>query len=175
VAIYFRNEKFGVDRRTEAQTRLGEVFESTTNPSYRGAMAVGLGLLERKVDPDRLWKQLEETHDAPLQGSIALALGLMRDSAHAQALRAMLARDGIEPALRLQLARSLALLSDAQAAPDLIASLKDAPPLAATSLAAQALGLIGDKSAVAPLLALLRDSNQHAVRRAFAAEALGKL
>jgi HEAT repeat protein len=173
LAVYARNEKLGAEVKTEAATKLLDQFNSVSNPSYQGAMAVGLGLLESKIASEDLWKKFEDSNDQPLKGYIAIALGLMRENARAEALRAKITQKGLDQKFRLQLARSLGLMSDTQAVPTLIEYLQSAETLAESSSAAQALGLIGDKSAVQPLLEIMRNKSKQPLQRGFAAVALG--
>lgn len=173
LAVYARNEKLSAEVKTNAQTKILEAFNQTSNPSYQGAMAIGLGLLECKVAAEDLWKKFEDSNDQPLKGYIAISLGLMRQTGKAETLRKLITTKGFEPKFRLQLARSLGLMGDTQAVQTLIEYLQSSETLAESSSAAQALGLIGDRSAVEPLLAILKNKSKQPLQRGFAAVALG--
>lgn len=174
-AVYARNPKLAPELKLEVSQKLQDAFNATTNPSYRGAMAIGLGLLDARNAAEDLWKTYEDSNDQPLKGYIAVSLGLMRDTTRAAALREEIKKKGLEQKFRLQLARALGLMSDAEALPDLIGYLKTAETLAEISSAAQAVGLIGDKSAVDPLLQIVKNESAQPMSRGFAEVALGIL
>jgi HEAT repeat protein len=159
----------------EAGDKLLEQFNRTSNPSYRGSMAVALGLLEHKVAQDALWDKFLDSRDQPLKGYIAIGLGLMRANSKAPELRTLILQKGLQPKFRLQLARSLGLMGDADAVKTLIDYLQTASTLAESSSSAQALGLIGDKSAIADLIAICSSQSKSDLQRGFAAVALGIL
>ncbi len=173
LAVYSRNERLPSEVKEQVATKLLEQFNGTSNPSYQGAMAIGLGLLDYKVASDDLWKRFEDSNDQPLRGYIAISLGLMRITPRSETLRTLVSKKGLDPKFRLQLARSLGLMGDVQAVSTLIDYLQTADTLTESSSAAQALGLIGDKSAVDPLLAILRNKSKKGIQRGFAAVALG--
>jgi HEAT repeat protein len=174
-AVYARNEKLSPELKQEVSQKLQDAFNATTNPSYQGAMAIGLGLLDARSAAEDLWKKYEDSNDPPLKGYIAVSLGLMRDTSRSAALREEIKKKGLEQKFRLQLARSLGLMSDADALPELINYLKSAETLAEISSAAQAVGLIGNKDAVQPLLDIVKNESQQAMSRGFAEVALGIL
>jgi HEAT repeat protein len=161
--------------KQDVSTKLQDAFNATTNPSYQGAMAIGLGLLDAKASADDLWKRYEESNDQPLKGYIAVSLGLMRISNRADVLREEIQKKGLDQKFRLQLARSLGLMADAKALPVLISYLQNAETIAESSSAAQAVGLIGDKDAVKPLLEILNNKSKQPLQRGFAEVALGIL
>jgi HEAT repeat protein len=173
LAVYSRNPNLAGPVKEQAAQKLLEQFSGTPNPSYKGAMAIGLGLLDYKVASEDLWKVFEDANDPSLKGYIAVSLGLMRINNRAEALRVNITKKGLDPKFRLQLARALGLMSDTNAVPTLIEYLTTAETLTESSSAAQALGLIGDKSAVQPLLEILRNKNKQPLVRGFAAVALG--
>jgi HEAT repeat protein len=175
LAIYARNPRLPPELRQGVSQKLQKAFNETTNPSYEGAMAIGLGLLDAKAAADDLWKKYADSNDQSLKGHIAVALGLMRDNARAPALREEIQKKDLEPKYRLQLARALGLMSDVEALPVLVNYLRNAETLAEISTAAQAVGLIGDKSVVPALIALAKDESQPPMSRAFAEVALGIL
>jgi len=174
-AIYARNDKLPDGRKQEVARRVQAAFDAATNPSYCGAMAVALGLLDAKEASDDLWKRYEESSDPPLKGYIAVGLGLMRANAHAAEMREEIQKKGLHPRYRLQLARALGLMGDLEALPALIRYLESAETLAETASAAQAVGLVGDRSAVKPLLEILGNKSKQPLQRGFAEIALGIL
>jgi len=174
-AIYARNEKLADGRKAAVAHEVQAAFDATTNPSYSGAMAVALGLLDAKEASDDLWKRYEESNDAPLKGYIAVGLGLMRVTTHAAEMREEIQKKGLHPRYRLQLARALGLMGDVDALPALIRYLESSETLAETASAAQAVGLVGDRSAVRPLLEILGNRSKQPLQRGFAEIALGIL
>lgn len=170
LAVYARMVK---DKTTEAGDKILETFKHTNNPSYKGAMAVALGLLNHKAAQEDLWTEFEDSKDPPMKGYIAVSLGLMRAAGKAEQIRSLIQTKGLEASFRLQLARSLGLMGDTQAVKTLVDYLETAETLAESSSSAQALGLIGDRSAVKPLLDIVNNTTKGDLQRAFAAVALG--
>lgn len=170
LAVYARTHK---DKTQEAGDKILETFNRTNNPSYKGAMAVALGLLNHKQSQEFIWAEFEDSRDQPLRGYLAVSLGLMRATGKAEPIRALILTKGLEPSFRLQLARSLGLMGDTEAVKTLVDYLKTAETTAESSTSAQALGLIGDRSAVEPLLEIVKVTTNVDLQRAFAAVALG--
>jgi Ca-activated chloride channel family protein len=175
LGVYFRNDRLPAEARAGCVRRLAEVFDATSNPSWQGAIAVALGLLDAKSEAARLWKRYEESNDQPLKGYIAISLGLMHDSRRANELRDEIQKKGLDPKFRLQLARSLGLMADARSLPVLIACLQKGETIAESSSAAQAVGRFGEPDAAPPLLAIVNDPSKPPLQRAFAEVALGLL
>jgi len=173
LAVYARNPALDPQVKTNAQAKLLEAFEQTSNPSYKGAMAVGCGLLDYPLSTESLWKEFENSNDQSLKGYIAMSLGLMRQTGKAEPFRKLIVAKGLEPKFRLQLARALGLMGDKEAVETLVTYLQAAETQAESASAAQALGLIGDRSAVDPLLTILRNESKQPQARGFAAVALG--
>lgn len=161
--------------RAEAGDKIHEVFLRVSNPSYRGAMAVALGLLGHRPAQEDLWTRFEEARDSRLQGFLALSLGLLGETSKAETLREMIAHKGIDPALRLQLARALGLMADVRAVDTLADYLKNVGSLSEGASCAQALGLIGDRSVIDSLTGIVRDTTKGETQRGFAIAALGIL
>jgi HEAT repeat protein len=153
--------------------KLGEVFNKERNPSYRGAFAIALGLLDARGKADDLFEALLESSDKPLKGYLCVALGLMKHRAAADRIRVIAEREKTSPRLQLQAAIARGLMGDLDAVNVLIGSLKEAQTVSVISSAARALGFIGDISAVQPLLDIVNDDKAQKLVRAFAAVALG--
>ena len=170
LSVYARTHK---EKTAEAGDKILETFKRTNNPSYKGAMAVALGLLNHKGAQEDLWLEFEESRDPPLRGYLAISLGLMRATGKAEQVRTLIQTKGLEPSFRLQLARCLGLMGDTEAVRTLVDYLQTAETLAESSSSAQALGLIGDRSAVTPLIDIIRNATKVELQRAFAAVALG--
>jgi HEAT repeat protein len=174
-AIYARSDRLRDDFKPEVVRRMQDAFVATTNPSYQGAMAIALGLLDARSAADDLWKRYEDSNDAPLKGYIAVGLGLMCASNRCELLREDVQKKGLHPRFRLQVARALGLMGDVEALPLLIQYLQSAETIAESSSAAQAVGLIGDRSAVKPLLEIVNNKAKQPLQRGFAEIALGIL
>jgi HEAT repeat protein len=172
LAIYARTH---VALQALAIPKLHRAFADATNPSYKAAMAIGLGLLEAKESAPLLVQTMKDSSDQQLKGYIALSLGLMRTGSAAELLREQLKQKGIDWRYRLNLARALGLLNDPQSVPTLMEELVSAKTLSESSSIAQALGLIGDRSSIQPLKTILADKAMPGKQRAFAAVALGLL
>lgn len=153
--------------------KVSEAFEKSNNPSYKGAMAVALGLLNAKRQAPILLEELTKTKDKALQGYICVSLGLMNYKAAAEKIRQIVSTEVTNFRLRLQAATSLGLMGDTEAVAILVKALQEGSTLSVTSSAAQALGRIGDVSAIGPLKEILEDDGANKLARAFAAVALG--
>ena len=173
LAVYARNPKLAPEVKPLAQAKILEAFNQTSNPSYQGAMAIGVGLLDYRLGGDDLWIKFEDSKDQALKGYIAVSLGLMRATPKAESFRSLITTKGLDPKYRLQLARALGLMGDTHAVQTLVDYLQAAETQSESASAAQALGLIGDRSAVEPLLAILRNKSKQPQARGFAAVALG--
>lgn len=161
------------DYQPDVIDKVAEAFEKDKNPSYRGAMAVALGLLNAKQHADLLFEEMDDTNDKAFKGYCCVSLGLMNHKAAAEKIRKIAATEIASFRLRLQAATALGLMGDTDAVDVLIKALQDGQTLSVTSSAAQALGLIGDTSAIEPLREILTDKKANDLARAFSAVALG--
>ncbi|MBM4014820.1 MAG: HEAT repeat domain-containing protein [Planctomycetes bacterium] len=175
LGVWARNPRVDKALLAEAQGKLTDELTNLSNPSHRAATAVALGLADAKESRGQLLDLFEDEKNQVLKSYVAIGLGLMDARDAAEPLRAAMAAKGLDPTLRLQVARALGLLGDRQAVAALVENLKQADTLGETSATAQSLGLIGDREAVDPLLAILGDVRQPALRRGFAAVGLGLL
>jgi HEAT repeat protein len=176
LSIYTRAQKETLPLSvSSAISRLEKSFEETNNPSYKGAMAVALGLLEANATAEMILKELNASNDQALQGYLAVSLGLMKHEAAADRMRAMITEKGIEGKFRLNLARGLGLLNDVKSMETLVNLIAESKTLSETASIAQAIGLIGDRSAIDPLVKLAEGKNEKQLVRAFACVALGLL
>ncbi|MBL8843160.1 MAG: HEAT repeat domain-containing protein [Planctomycetes bacterium] len=159
----------------DAQLMLQRALRDESNPSYRAAIAMALGLVgSREVAPE-LIANFRAERNPVLRSYLALALGMVGAEEAAAPLRELLLEKGLDPGVRLQVARALGLLGDREAVPLLAASLRGVATFAEAAALAQALGLIRDRAALEPLLALAGDATESGARRAFAVVALGLL
>ena len=169
-AIHAQNHDF---LQPDVIDKLSETFDDDKNPSYRGAMAIGLGLLNAKSRAEMLYKEMKKTKDKAFKGYLCVALGLMNHKTAAEDIRMIAQTEVASFRLRLQSATSLGLMGDTQAVSILVDALKKGSTLSVTSSAAQALGRIGDVSAINPLREILDDRRGNPLARAFSAVALG--
>ncbi len=157
--------------RTPIVNKLAEKFVDTKDPSEKGALAIGLGLLNAEGQAQRIFDALNDSKDKALQGYLCVSLGLMRWTAAAEKIRDIAANELVFR-LRLQAATALGLMGDTEAVGILVTALENSNTLGVTSSAAQSLGRIGDVSAIEPLRNVLENSKQD-LSKAFAAVALG--
>lgn len=153
--------------------KVSHAFEDDKNSSYRGAMAIALGLLDAQKHADMLYKEMGDTNEKSLKGYLCVALGLMNHRKATETIRKIAATEIASFKLRLQAAISLGLMGDTDAVDVLVKALKEGQTLSVTSSAAKALGLVGDVRAIQPLSNILSDKKANDLARAFSAVALG--
>lgn len=154
--------------------KIGETFMTTSNPSDKGAMAIGLGLLRSDSWSGMLLETLCETRDKALQGYLCVSLGLMNKQAALTRIRAI-ASNETNFSFRLKAATALGLMGDTEAVGILTDALARGRTLSVTLSAAKALGLIGDRNALDALSGIIENKEAHDMARAFAAVALGMI
>jgi HEAT repeat protein len=158
-----------------AARRLIEVFESESDPSVQGALALALGLARAPSAPAVLRTRLQQTAHPGLRGHLALALGLLKDAGSIEALRQLLADPSLPPTSRVDVARGLALTGDAgfeKRLLDLMAQADDVPSAVAY---AKALGLVGGQGSADALRRMAEDPALPELQRGFAVVAIGLL
>jgi HEAT repeat protein len=175
LGVWARNPTLDRSDLDAAKSAIAAQLEKENNPSFKGALSIGLGLLGALEHADTLATCFEEARDSSLRGYLAVGLGLMVSRRHSELLTTALDKKGLEPKAKLQLARSLGLLGDPNAIELLTRQFKEASTLQETSATVEALGLIGDRGAIAPLVTILRDERDTPLRRGFAAVGLGLL
>jgi HEAT repeat protein len=153
--------------------QLGRAYDKETDPSYKSAFALSLGLLNARDKAKQIHQDFQESNDEDFRGYAAVALGFMNYTEAADDLRTFCQSKTIAPTFRLQVATGLGLMSDTEAVSVLITTLKDAQTLGVSSAVAKALGIIGDESAIDPLKEIAFDANVQPITRAFACVALG--
>lgn len=155
--------------------RLRASYLSESDPSFKGAFAMALGLLGDSQSAEAIHRDFREVADQGFQGHAAVALGFLQYIDCSETLRALCLDSSSSEALRVSSATSLGLLGDTTAVPVLVDALRDTGSLSTRAALAKAVGLIGDRSAVEPLLQLINDADQSPQSRAFACVALGLL
>ncbi len=171
-AIYGREMHTATPKIIEA---IREGFQRERDPSFRGAFAISLALLDDQSSRTLIHEEFSRSHQEDFQGYAGEALGLLRHREASLELLKLCADRSISPSFRLKTATSLGLMGDRQAVPVLMQTLDEAGSLGGLASAASALGLIGDQTAVDPLLEMAADQAGRAASRAFACVALGLL
>jgi HEAT repeat protein len=153
--------------------QLGRAYDKETDPSFKSAFALSLGLLNARDKARQIHQDFQELHDQDFRGYAAVALGFMNYTEAADDLRILCQNKTITPTFRLQVATGLGLMADTAAVQVLVNTLKDAQTLGVSSAVAKALGIIGDESAIEPLKEIAFDATAQDITRAFACVALG--
>jgi HEAT repeat protein len=152
---------------------LQKAYEKETDPSFKAAFAIGLGLLNASSMGPKIHQDFKESKEEDFRGYAAVSLGFMQYTQGAEDLRELCKSKTIGPTFRLQVATGLGLMGDTEAVSVLIDTLRDSQTLGVSSAVAKALGLIGDQAAIGPLKDLANDDKVQPITRAFACVALG--
>lgn len=150
-------------------------YRKESDPSFKSAYAVALGLLNDRSSAEMIFEDFNKRSEIDFRGYAAVALGFLQHNDAADGMRSLCQNKGTTPTLRLQAATGLGLMSDTQAVPTLIETMKSAKTLGVSSAVAKALGLIGDQESITPLKDMANDSSIQEITRAFACVALGIL
>jgi len=159
----------------ELLTALREAHRREHDPSFRGAFALALALLNDRASAPAIAADLTEAGQDDLRGHAAEALGLLRYTQVTPVLRSLCLDPGVSETLRLKAGTGLGLLGDVDAVPLIVDALKSAKSLESLASQARAIGLIGDQAAGAALLEMAGDADAAALPRAFSLVALGLL
>jgi HEAT repeat protein len=169
-ALYGRAQPPAQAMFTEILTR---TYDKEHDPSNRGAIALGLGLIGAKEMAPRLLEDFTRSDDDSFRGYAAVSLGLLRFHEAAIALRPLCGDPTVSDTLRQQVVRGLTLMDDPQLIPVLLSALAEAETVGVAWSVSRALGLRRDGRSVEPLLELALDSSRSVPARAFACVALG--
>ena len=153
--------------------RLIAAYEDESDPSFKSAYAVALGLLNAKSAGDMIFDDFNRNKEQDFRGYAGVSLGFLQYDEAADALRGLCQNKATSPTLRLQAATGLGLMSDTQAVSTLIDTLEGAQTLGVSSAVAKALGLIGDRDSITPLKDIAMKDGKNSITRAFACVALG--
>ena len=161
----------------EAQPDLTEclitAYSNEHDPSYKGAFALALGLLDARGRAGELFADLQAQHDEELNGFTALALGFMSYTEASPVLRERCQARSITVLYRTRLASTLALMADDGTDEALIHLIGEGHSVGVDAAAAKALGLVGGAPALQTLLGMAADERRPDVARAFACVAVG--
>ena len=169
-AIYTRPH---ADLQPQFVDRIIAAYDDESDPSYKSAFAVALGLLNAGSAADKIFEDFGRKKEQDFRGYASVALGFLQYDAAAESLRGLCRNKATTPTLRLQAATGLGLMSDTQAVGTLIDTLEGAETLGVSSAVAKALGLIGDQDSIEPLKKIATDTASKTLTRAFACVALG--
>jgi len=161
------------DRQGDLIEKLQSVYEKESNPSFKSAFAIALGLLNDQASAPLIFDDFNKRQEVDFRGYASVALGFLNYTEAGDALRGLCQNKATTPTLRLQASTGLGLMSDTQAVATLIETLKGAETLGVSSAVAKALGLIGDKDSIQPLKQVAMDESMPKLTRAFACVALG--
>ena len=169
-AVYVRGKD---DLHARFGDRIVAAYEDESDPSFKSAHAVALGLLNFRSASDMIANDFNKMTAQDFRGYAGVALGFLQHDDAAESMRALCRNKATTPTLRLQAATGLGLMSDTQAVDTLIGTLEGAKTLGVSSAVAKALGLIGDQDSIAPLKKIAADTGAKNLTRAFACVALG--
>lgn len=169
-AVYTRPH---ADMQPTMVDRIMAAYEDESDPSFKSAFAVALGLLNATSAGPTIYADFGRKKEQDFRGYASVALGFLQFDDAAESLRGLCQNKATVPTLRLQAATGLGLMSDTQAVETLISTLSEAETLGVSSAVAKALGLIGDQESIAPLKNIATDTNAKKLTRAFACVALG--
>jgi HEAT repeat protein len=161
------------DMQPQFVDRIIVAYEDESDPSFKSAFAIALGLLNATSAGDVIYEDFSSMKEQDFRGYAGVALGFLQYDEAAEALRGLCKNKATVPTLRLQAATGLGLMSDTQAVDTLITTLEGAQTLGVSSAVAKALGLIGDQDSIEPLKAIASDESAKKLTRAFACVALG--
>jgi len=169
-ALYGREQPAAQAMLTEV---LARTYEKEHDPSRRGAIALGLGLIGADDMAPRLLEDFTASGDDSFRGYAAVSLGLLRCHEAATALRRICSDQTVSDTLRQQVVRGLTLMDDPQLVPVLLDALSEARTIGVAWSLSRALGQRRDSRSVEPLLKLATDTSRSIPSRAFACVALG--
>ncbi|GJM20740.1 MAG: hypothetical protein DHS20C15_06550 [Planctomycetota bacterium] len=161
--------------RSELIESVREAFDDERDPSFRGAQALALGLMDDTHSGETILEALEKSQQDEFVGHASMALGLLRHTPAFHELSSLCADPRLQPDARLQVAMGLGLLARDDVLPVLLESLAGANSLDVLEGTANALGLVGDGRALGQLVELANDPQEPSLPRAFACVALGLL
>ncbi len=171
-ALFGRGDE-SVRPRLFEQLRVAYTKES--DPAFKGAYAVALGLLNDADSAAVLMEDYQDVHDERFRGHVAVALGLMDHREVSELLRSLCVGKATPQQLRVEAAMGLGLMGDRDSVHSLVSALESDPPLAVVAGLAKAVGLIGDSATIDPLRQLAQSDARPSLSRAFACVALGLL
>ena len=157
------------------QHELVEAWHGLTDPSARGAVALGLGLAGVSEASGLVLKSFRDPGEPLMRGYCALSLGLLGVRDAKPEMLALCSDKATEPVVREEVAMGLALLRDPDVVPALLDVLERAQTHAVSLGVARALGRIGDRAALTQLIAIARDTHRPDSTRGMAIVALGLL
>ena len=155
--------------------KLMEELDGARDPSFAGAVAIALALMNAESAGPHLSAALTAAENPVLQDHLAIACAIIGETSAIPTLRERLVDRSVNPSVRIDCARALGMLADRGFEAELLKLIANADDLPRAAAFAKALGLLGGKAAVAPLIELAQQKALPEFRRAFAVVALGLL
>jgi hypothetical protein len=163
------------DLRRDWGPLLLEAYEETSEQSWRGAFALGLGLGGVTDAGVVLLADFQTEADAELTGHLAMSLALLRDPEAAAWIRGWLIADAQPQPLRAELATALLVMDDEEAVGFARKAHAEASTWEARMGLTRALGNLRHAGALIALLDTSADAELDTSTRAAACAALGRL
>jgi HEAT repeat protein len=155
--------------------KLIDELDLARDPSFVGALAIALGLMQAADAGPKLASLLAASSNPVEQGHLAIGCALWGETRAIPTLRERIADRSLHPAVRIDCARALGMLGDRGFEQQLLKQMAGADDLPQAAAFAKALGLLGGIASVEPLIALAQEQSIPEFRRAFAVVALGLL
>jgi hypothetical protein len=162
-------------RQALAVPLLKRAFAECDNLSYRGGVAIALGIVHGTSAAEQLMAAMRDASDELFRGYVGLALGMLHETRVADVMRDMVRKPGLDHRPRVNAARSLRLMGDPMAIPLLVDELTKANSFTETAIRIISLGEVGNGDAIEPLRKLLADTSKEDMLRGLAAMALARI
>jgi HEAT repeat protein len=162
-------------RRALAVPLLKHAFAECDNTSYRGGIAIALGIARATDAADQLMAAMHDASDELFRGYIGLALGMMHETRAADQLRDLVRKPGLDHRPRVNAARGLRLMGDPMTVPLLVDELGKTTSFSEVAIRLISLGEVGNGDAVEALRKVLGDSTKEDMLRALAAMSLARI
>jgi hypothetical protein len=140
--------------RTSAVTRVRELVTKTSRPDLEAAGALALGLMRDGEGSSMLEARLDDRPSTAVSIALLQGIGMGGGNYLAGSVRTLALADSTLPAVRVEAARTLALLGDAGSADALVRQLPEARGSEETAALARALGKLRHERGILPLAAL---------------------
>ena len=150
-------------------------FQKARNPSFKGGLAIALGIARDAGAGEAMLTALKKHNDEKLRGYLAIALGMVNYTPSIEYLLGVLDHSENCPLLRQQTAIALGLMGNREVSRRLVKSFQDDVSGFVQASATQALGYIGDRKAIRLLTDMLDDSRVKFLTRGFVCVALGNI
>ncbi len=164
----------GIAGATDVAPALRKEFESGSDDSLRGALAVSLGLLQDKASLPMMLDLVKQGRSPEVTAHTMWYFALLRDRTAAPVL-IKLQNDSKSADLLCGSAFALGCIGDQAARDQLVKLISDGGSNVIKGSAATALGRLGDPAVLDALIKIVDDDHQQHLSRAYAVVALGNL